>query len=163
MTKNGSFGEFIKLSYDSLNTKGDKTFVFNAYTKARYFIYPLMNSENGLIHRDTFACVVAEAIACGVEVLTYPVAALKEYYDGLVTWIPLPPSVTVTDIDTPLQCPPAIPTIGSEAQDEVIVKLLLEIDANYDKRTALRCERAQKIMERFCPENVFAPWVTLLQ
>lgn len=155
------FGDFIKLNYAGGNQKGDKTCIFNTYANARYFIYPLINPDNGLIHRDTFACVVAEAIACGVEVLTYPVAALKEYYDGLVTWIPMPPTVTVDDVDSPYPTP-SIPALGHESHDDVIVKLLMDINTNYEQRTALRQERAQKVRERFDPENLFAPWVDLV-
>jgi hypothetical protein len=160
-----NFGEFIKLDYAGTGggQKGDKTFVFNTYTKARYFIYPLVNSQNGLIHRDTFACVVAEAIACGVEVLTYPVAALKENYEGLVTWIPFPQSVNADDVDLASpQYPPCIPAFAQDTQDEVIIKLLLEMDATYEQRTTLRREHAQKVIQMFSPESVFSPWISLL-
>lgn len=159
----GKWGEFLKLDYNgaSASPKADKTVVFNSYTQARYFIYPLINPKNGLIHRDTFGCVVAEAIACGVEVLTYPVAALREYYDGLVTWIPFPPATTTSTIDDPIPTP-CVPQLGWESQDEHIMRLIKEIDANYDSRESLRRERAAKVVEMFNPESCLKPWASMM-
>jgi hypothetical protein len=160
----GKWGDFLKLDYNggSSTQKADKTAVFNTYSRARYFIYPLINSKNGMIHRDTFGCVVAEAIACGVEVLTYPVAALREYYDGLVTWIPFPPYTSTNTIDDPIPTP-SVPQLGWESQDEHIIRLIKEIDANYDSRESLRRERAAKVIELFNPETCLKPWVTLME
>jgi glycosyltransferase involved in cell wall biosynthesis len=153
----GKWGELIVRSYsEDGKVRADKAQVYKTLCDARYFVYPLINLENGLIHRDTFACVVAEAIACGVEVLTYPVAALKEYYEGLVTWIPLP--VSVETVDSPY-CTPSVPQLGSESQDEVILKLIQDIDKDYKDRESLRYKRAQEVVQRFAPEACLRKWV----
>lgn len=48
--------------------------------KCDYFIYPLVNHYTGSVHHDTFACVVLEALACGVSVVSWDVACLKNIY-----------------------------------------------------------------------------------
>lgn len=156
----GKWGDFLKLDY-STNIKGDKKFVFENFANARYFIYPLINLKNNYIHRDTFSCTVAEAIACGVEVLTYPIAALREYYDGLVTWIPMP--VDVAAVEAHDLFIPCVPQLGSPSQDDHIIRLIEDIDANYASRESLRRERAAKVIERFAPDNCLAPWRALVE
>lgn len=42
--------------------------------KCDYFIYPLINIKNHIIHHDTFGSVILEAMACGVTVITWNVA-----------------------------------------------------------------------------------------
>jgi hypothetical protein len=155
--ESGVWGDFIVRSYsEDGKVRADKAQVYKTLCNARYLIYPLINPENGLIHRDTFACVVAEAILCGVEVLTYPVAALKEYYDGLVTWIPLP--VSVETVNNPY-CTPSVPQLGSLAQDEAIMWLIQDIHKNYANRESLRQYRAQEVAKRFHPETCLKKWV----
>jgi glycosyltransferase involved in cell wall biosynthesis len=44
-----------------------------------YFVYPLA-LPNSTIHHDTYASVVLEALACGVIVVTWNVACLKDVY-----------------------------------------------------------------------------------
>lgn len=56
-----------------------------------YFIYPLTLGD-GRVHHDTFACCVLEALACGVIVITYDVAALREVYGEYLQYIDTYPS-----------------------------------------------------------------------
>ena len=70
--------------YDSLG----KAQLCELLSKSAYFIYPL-NLPNGHIHKDTFACCVAEAIAQGVRVVTYSQGSLFELYNGLIDFIPI--------------------------------------------------------------------------
>lgn len=63
-------------TYSSLSKKEIK----NLLDKCDYFIYPLVNNLTGSVHHDTFACVILEALACGVSVLSWNVACLQNLY-----------------------------------------------------------------------------------
>lgn len=64
------------IKYSSLSKKQIKILL----DECDYFIYPLVNNINGSVHHDTFACVVLEALACGVSVISWDVACLKNLY-----------------------------------------------------------------------------------
>lgn len=54
-----------------------------------YMVYPLV-LDGGSVHHDTYGCVVLEAMACGVLVVTWDVACLREVYGDLITLVPPP-------------------------------------------------------------------------
>jgi glycosyltransferase involved in cell wall biosynthesis len=64
------------ITYSSLSKRDIKALL----DKCDYFIYPLVNNLTGSVHHDTFACVVLEALACGVSVVSWNVACLKNLY-----------------------------------------------------------------------------------
>jgi glycosyltransferase involved in cell wall biosynthesis len=45
------------------------------------------------VHKDTFSCVVAEALALGCTVLTYPLGAVPEYFGDHCIWLDFPEGV----------------------------------------------------------------------
>jgi hypothetical protein len=60
----------------------DKETLFSKLLESDYFVFPLYH-PNGCVYKDTFSCSVAEAIAAGVIVVTYPLGAIPEYFsDG---------------------------------------------------------------------------------
>jgi glycosyltransferase involved in cell wall biosynthesis len=71
----------------------DKKTLFTHLAESTYFVYPLYTPYKD-VHMDTFSCVVAEAIALGCTVLTYPLGALPENFDGYVHWLPQPEGPT---------------------------------------------------------------------
>jgi FkbM family methyltransferase len=77
IAKNMGFPFFSHDYNDS--TSVDKRSIFRTLGKASYFVYPLV-LENDTLHKDTFACCVAEALSMGVIVITWNVAALPEVY-----------------------------------------------------------------------------------
>ena len=52
-----------------------------------YFVYPLV-LPNGLVHHDTFACCVLEALSRGVIVVTWDVACFEDVYGDAVVRVP---------------------------------------------------------------------------
>jgi hypothetical protein len=75
-------GHFNKMNYYLPNESFDKTHVFKNLSESKYFVYPLVLPDTR-VHKDTFACCVAEALAMGTHVITWPIAALPELYgDG---------------------------------------------------------------------------------
>ena len=67
----------------------DKKTLFKHLAESEYFIYPLYTPYQD-VHKDTFSCVVAEAIALGVTVITYPLGALHDNYKEYCQWLHLP-------------------------------------------------------------------------
>jgi hypothetical protein len=67
----------------------DKITIFKHLAESKYFIYPLYTPYQD-VHKDTFSCVVAEAIAMGCIVLTYPLGAVPEYFNNHCCWIDVP-------------------------------------------------------------------------
>lgn len=69
----------------------DKKTLFKHIAESEYFLYPLYTPYKD-VHKDTFSCVVAEAIALGATVITYPLGALPENFDGYCVWLDPPPN-----------------------------------------------------------------------
>lgn len=69
----------------------DKYTLFKHLKESEYFIYPLYTPYQD-VHKDTFSCVVAEALALGTTVVTYPLGALPENFDGYCQWLDFPPN-----------------------------------------------------------------------
>jgi hypothetical protein len=61
-------------SFFNLHNGVDKKTLFTNIAESEYFIYPLYTPYQD-VHKDTFSCVVAEAIALGAIVVTYPLGA----------------------------------------------------------------------------------------
>lgn len=70
----------------------DKKTVFSHIAESEYFIYPLYTPYQD-VHKDTFSCVVAEAIALGCIVVTYPLGALPENFGDFCQWLEFPEGV----------------------------------------------------------------------
>jgi hypothetical protein len=75
----------------------DKKTLFTNVAESEYFIYPLYTPYQD-VHKDTFSCVVAEAIALGAIVVTYPLGALPELFDGYCVWLDFPEGVNPHDM-----------------------------------------------------------------
>jgi glycosyltransferase involved in cell wall biosynthesis len=72
----------------------DKLTLFKHLAESEYFIYPLYTPYQD-VHKDTFSCVVAEAIALGCTVVTYPLGALPENFNNYCVWLPSPEGVDI--------------------------------------------------------------------
>jgi len=75
----------------------DKKTLFKHIAESEYFVYPLYTPYQD-VHKDTFSCVVAEAIALGAIVITYPLGALPENFEGLCQWLDLPEGTDINKI-----------------------------------------------------------------
>jgi glycosyltransferase involved in cell wall biosynthesis len=71
----------VKVSNTSKNN------VYSVLSKSKYFVYPLFNTENQMIHCDTFGYVVLEALLHGVVVIAPPMEVFKELYGDAICYI----------------------------------------------------------------------------
>jgi glycosyltransferase involved in cell wall biosynthesis len=75
----------------------DRKTVFTHLAESEYLINPL-NTIHKIIRKDTFALTVAEALALGVIVLTYPLGALPGNYKDYCVWLDAPDGVNLDEI-----------------------------------------------------------------
>lgn len=157
---------FITSQYGNKGTQSDKTSLMAKLRGARYFVYPLVLPPEGAysVHRDTFGCVVAEALAMGVEVITYPVAALGEYYGKEIHAIPFPEGITRSTFDD--QVPdPLLPQLYSDAQVKIIADMVARLDETWDsaERRDKRAQDACRVRERYGPEAAGIKWTEFVR
>jgi glycosyltransferase involved in cell wall biosynthesis len=70
-------------------------------------VYPLVapqESSTGnppnYVHKDTFGCVIAEALAHEVIVITYPLGAVKEIWGDHILYIPFPKGANIESLNS---------------------------------------------------------------
>lgn len=78
-------------SFDYLDSKRglDKTTLYSKLAESEYYIFPLL-THGKLVYQDTFSVSVAEALALGVTVVTYPLGAIPEYFGDYCHFIDYP-------------------------------------------------------------------------
>ena len=74
----------------SANYKLGKHAMKQELDKCDYFVYPLV-LPNGSVHHDTYGCVMHEAMACGVIVITWDIIGLRELYGDNIILLDPPP------------------------------------------------------------------------
>lgn len=158
----GKWGEFTSYAYTDTSNQRDKLQIFDALGNARYFIYPLVlppGLSSYSVHRDTFGCAVAEAIACGVEVISYPVGALEEHFSDMIHWIPFPLGLTKEDINQSIT-DPRIPELFGDLQVNIIASMLETLDASYEQRVNKRAKDAERVRSMFHANKIGEMWHT---
>ena len=80
--------------YVNLENGVDKQTILRELASAEYFIFPLYH-PNSCVYKDTFSCAVAEAIAMGVKVITYPLGAFTEYFNEGCYYADFPPHTNI--------------------------------------------------------------------
>ena len=64
-----------------------KYLVLENVSKSKYFVYPLINLDNNMIHYDTFGYVVLEALLLGTIVIAPKIKVYEELYGNAVCYI----------------------------------------------------------------------------
>lgn len=136
----------------------DKSTLFQHLAESEYFVYPLYTPYQD-VHKDTFSCVVAEALALGVNVLTYKLGALPEYYDGLVEWLPFPEG---TNPEKMQQEPLSKDLDGKFKITSNIVDRINFLENNPALKEERRIKAKQHILDSFNINKVGNMWIDLL-
>jgi glycosyltransferase involved in cell wall biosynthesis len=135
----------------------DKQTLFKHIAEAEYFIYPLYTPYND-VHKDTFSCVVAEALALKTNVVTYPIAALPEYYEKYCHWCEFPEGTDINDIqNTPLT------KDGRFNTSEPLVKKIVELEKDTVLRDSKSNEASRYVIDSFNVPKIGGMWENLLQ
>jgi glycosyltransferase involved in cell wall biosynthesis len=132
----------------------DKKTLFTNIAESEYFIYPLYTPYQD-VHKDTFSCVVAEAIALGAIVVTYPLGALPEYYDGYCAWLNFPEN---TDLAKMQSEPLSKDLEGKFTCTHNIVDKIKYLEANHQVKEKIRAKGKDYILGRFNAAKVGNMW-----
>jgi hypothetical protein len=134
----------------------DKQTLFKHIAEAEYFIYPLYTPYQD-VHKDTFSCVVAEALAFDTSVVTYPLGALPEIYKDYCNWISWPSGVDLNALKTePLTKDTRFNTTGP------VVRKMMELEQNAQYRLDKLIGASAYILDNFNVATVGTQWENLL-
>ena len=96
-----------------------------------YFVYPLVTPQNH-VHHDTFACVILEALALGVIVITWGVACIPYVYGDYVVSIP-PPQWYSKDARFS-----GHPWFASEEAVDILCGEVVKLEINPERKNSIR-------------------------
>lgn len=136
----------------------DKITLFTHIAESEYFIYPLYTPYKD-VHKDTFSCVVAEAIALGAVPITYPLGALPENFDGYCAWLDFPPGA---DPDKIQQEALTKDELGQFNYTKNIVEKINYLESNPQIKEKIRNEGKEYILSRFNAKKVGQMWETFI-
>lgn len=137
----------------------DKKTLFKHIAESEYFLYPLYTPYQD-VHKDTFSCVVAEAIALGCTPITYPLGALPDYFNDFCIWI-----------DPPEKCDLLKMQKESLSKDEEgifknniskMVEKILELENKPEIKEKVKKEGRDFILNNFNTNKIGSMWVDFI-
>jgi len=141
------------------HSSSDRKTVFKHLAESEYFIYPLYTIHK-VIRKDTFALTVAEALALGTIVLTYPLGALPENYKDYCVWLDAPPGVDLAEAQ---KADLARDEEGLFTQTQHIVDKIKYLEANPEIKERYKNAGKQYILDNFNLQKVGKIWDSFLQ
>jgi hypothetical protein len=142
----------------NLHNGVDKKTLFTHVAESEYFIYPLYTPYQD-VHKDTFSCVVAEAIALGAIVVTYPLGAVPENFEDYCVWLDLPPD---TDINAIQNEALTKDLEGKFTITDNIVEKIKYLEESPHIKENIRTKGAKYILSNFNIERVGDMWVNFI-
>jgi GR25 family glycosyltransferase involved in LPS biosynthesis/glycosyltransferase involved in cell wall biosynthesis len=135
----------------------DKKTVFEKLLESDYFIFPLYH-PNGCVYKDTFSCSVAEAIAAGVIVITYPLGAFPEYFSEGCSFLEFPASTKLEKMLTEkVTCDAQYMNVYQN-----IVERLTYLEANPHLKDEIREKSKDLIQNNFSIKQIGERWINLI-
>jgi len=136
----------------------DKETVYKQLAQSEYFIYPLALQDHR-IHKDTFACCVAEAVAMGVIVITWPIATLPDTYKDMIVFVD-PPTNYNPDIFTMTHCRDH--SLISKEAIAILMNKVIEIENNPELKKELQTKGKEKVRQLYSDEVIGSKWIDLM-
>jgi glycosyltransferase involved in cell wall biosynthesis len=137
----------------------DKKTLFTHLAESEYFIYPLYTPYQD-VHKDTFSCVIAEAIALGCIPITYPLGALPENFEGHCIWLDAPPGSKSFEEMNKESLSKDLNGIFKNTDN--IVEKVKYLEANPQIKEELRQKGKQYILDSFNADKVGSMWVNFI-
>ena len=137
----------------------DRKTLFTHIAESEYFIYPLYTPYQD-VHKDTFSCVVAEAIALGAIPVTYPFGALPENFEGFCKWVELPDGKDVNVIQKESLTKDTEGAFKNNTKK--IIDAVNYLEANPDLKEKVRAEGTKFILDKFNPAKVGNMWAEFI-
>lgn len=149
--------EMYKFDYVNPTNGVDKKILFEKLLESDYFIFPLYH-PNGCVYKDTFSCSVAEAIAAGVIVVTYPLGAIPEYFEDGCVFLNFPHGTDMEKMMTErVTCNADYMNYTGNIKDK-----LIEIENTPNLKKQIREKSINSIKDRFSINKVGKMWEDLL-
>jgi hypothetical protein len=145
-------------SFFNLHNGVDKKTLFTNIAESEYFIYPLYTPYQD-VHKDTFSCVVAEAIALGAIVVTYPLGALPENFGEFCQWLDFPEGVDVEKMQNESLTKDLE---GKFTITDNIVAKIKYLEENPQIKEELRKKGKESINSRFNVNTVGNMWTDII-
>lgn len=145
-------------SFFNLHNGVDKKTLFTNIAESEYFIYPLYTPYQD-VHKDTFSCVVAEAISLGAIVVTYPLGALPENFEGFCQWLKFPEDVDPEKIQKEALTKDVE---GKFTITDNIVEKIKFLEENPQIKEDIRRRGKDYIIEKFNVNKIGNMWVEFL-
>lgn len=136
----------------------DKHTLFTHLAESEYFVYPLYTPYQD-VHKDTFSCVVAEAIALGAIVVTYPLGALPEIFDGYCVWLDFPEGANPDEMQKESL---SKDLEGRFTITDNIVKAINSLETNPELKNEIRSKGKDFILSNFNVKKVGDMWINLI-
>ena len=148
-----------KDSFFKLHNGVDKKTLFTHLAESDYFLYPLYTPYQD-VHKDTFSCVVAEAIALGAIPITYPLGALPENFEGYYAWVDFPETADPIK----LQSEPLSKDIDGIFKNNIpkIIEKIEYLESNPQIKEELRQNGKQYILDKFNSNKVGSMWIDFI-
>jgi len=137
----------------------DKLTLFKHLAESEYFIYPLYTPYKD-VHKDTFSCVVAEAIAFGTIPLTYPLGALPENFNDFCIWLDVPNGIKIEE----LQKEPLTKDLKGEFKDNIstIIQNINKLEGDHKFKDTIKEQGKQYILNKFSINNIGSQWEVII-
>ena len=143
--------------YVNLENGVDKQTIFRELASSEYFIFPLYH-PNSCVYKDTFSCAVAEAIAMGVKVITYPLGAFTEYFNEGCYYADFPPHTNINRMfSEKVSC--EIPYMGDT---RTLVDALKQVTDSDNREFLHLASTSNLIRKQFSVEEVGSQWNNLI-
>ena len=136
----------------------DKLTLFKHLAESEYFVYPLYTPYED-VHKDTFSCVVAEAVALGCTIITYPLGALPENFNDYCIWLSAPEGVDLEkmqgdalskDLDGKFKC------------TDNIINIINYLEENPQIKETIRQQGKNYILSKFNTSTVGNMWINFI-
>lgn len=137
----------------------DKKTLFSHIAESEYFIYPLYTPYKD-VHKDTFSCVVAEAIALGAIPITYPLGALPENFDGHCIWLDFPQGA---DREKMQKEPLSKDEAGIFTCTGNILEKIKYLESNPSAKQDMRAKGKNYILGKFNSKEIGNQWKSFIE
>jgi hypothetical protein len=145
-------------AFFNLHDGVDKKTLFKNIAESEYFIYPLYTPYED-VHKDTFSCVVAEAISLGAIPVTYALGALPENFNNYCYWLDFPEGVNSEEIQKESLTKDYE---GKFKCTDNIVRAIKWLEENPQYKERIRKEGKDYILNKFNTQKVGQMWVDFI-
>jgi glycosyltransferase involved in cell wall biosynthesis len=136
----------------------DKKTLFTHLAESEYFVYPLYTPYKD-VHKDTFSCVVAEAIALGAIPITYALGALPEYFGDYCAFLAPPSGSNLDDMNKE---PLSRDEEGIFTCTDNIISTINYLESNPYYKSQLRNNGKKYILDTFNLNRVGSMWIDFI-